>query len=124
MDVVDESSLIIFSCRNKTLTAEGEAVGAVGEALVGAASRALDVAGGAPVGGAGDLVVALVVPVGDDGGELAIARGLLGVPRRRRPLGLLAGLPGDKLRRRRRRQRQQRHQQQSGNGSSTDGHCC
>jgi hypothetical protein len=111
---------------NKVLTAEGEAVGAVGEALVGASGGALDVAGGAVVGGAGDLVVALVVPVGDDGGVLGVGRHPLGVPRLRR-LGRLLDLPFQQILRRgrvpRRRQRQ-RHHQQGGDGAAADHRHC
>jgi hypothetical protein len=72
--------------KHSILTAEGEAVGAIGEALVGAPRRALDEAGGAPVCAAGDLVVAVVEPARGDGDVLGARRQLLGVSRR--------GLPG------------------------------
>lgn len=62
------------------LTAEGEAVGTVGETLVGAPCRALDEAGSAPVGAAGDLVVAVVEPWGD-GDVLGAGRELSGISR-------------------------------------------
>ncbi len=57
-------------------TAEGEAVGAGDEALVGAVGRAGDDAGAAAGVGAGDLVVALVVGAEGDGGQLRLGREL------------------------------------------------
>jgi len=107
------------------LTAEGEAVGAVGEALVGAAGGALDVAGGAVVGGAGDLVVALVVPFGDDGGVLAaVGRRQLGVPRPGRLGRLLGPSIQEHLGRGRvpRRRQRQRHHQHGDDGAAKGRH--